>query len=259
MSPEIKSITTKEKMIRLSAAAVIGGASILSIPKDNENENADNISASSAHQLLLRDNETAIIVHANFLSQREIVLKPQGFSSFYFYLELTDMKLHPKQGPVEPTAAEIGQEISQGFAKAVEEKEAAEKVAEAKKAELAEQARIAQEAQSAAANTKRAAIPPPVSSDVSAASTSDSLGACGGELPPCWVKDRESRGDYTAVNETGCSGRTCGGAWQFDPLTWNGYGGYAFAQDAPPDVQDAKARELWAGGAGCGHWNACGG
>lgn len=77
---------------------------------------------------------------------------------------------------------------------------------------------------------------------------------CGGDLPPCYVKQRESGGDYGAVNPTGCGGYTCGGAWQFDPRTWAGYGGYQYAQDAPPDVQDAKARELWANGAGASHW-----
>lgn len=83
------------------------------------------------------------------------------------------------------------------------------------------------------------------------------LEPCGGDLPPCWVKKKESGGSYTAYNPTGCGGRSCGGAWQFDPRTWNGYGGYQFAQDAPPEVQDAKARELWANGAGCSHWAAC--
>lgn len=91
----------------------------------------------------------------------------------------------------------------------------------------------------------------------SAAVPGASLSPCGGDLPPCYVKQRESGGDYRAVNPGGCSGRSCGGAWQFDPNTWNGYGGYQFAQDAPPEVQDAKARELWNGGAGCGHWAAC--
>ncbi len=80
---------------------------------------------------------------------------------------------------------------------------------------------------------------------------------CGGDLPPCWVLRRESKGDPTAVNPTGCSGRSCGGLWQFDPRTWAGFGGYGYAQDAPADVQNAKAREVWAGGAGCSHWAAC--
>lgn len=92
----------------------------------------------------------------------------------------------------------------------------------------------------------------------SPAAVPSSLAPCGGDLPPCTVKANESGGDYTAVNPTGCGGRSCGGAWQFDPKTWNGYGGYAYAQDAPPEVQDAKARELWADGAGCSHWGACG-
>lgn len=81
---------------------------------------------------------------------------------------------------------------------------------------------------------------------------------CGGDLPPCWVMRRESGGDPTAVNPTGCGGHTCGGLWQFDPRTWAGYGGFAYAQDAPWQVQNDRARQLWAGGAGCAHWAACG-
>lgn len=80
---------------------------------------------------------------------------------------------------------------------------------------------------------------------------------CGGDLPPCWVLQRESGGNPTAVNPDGCGGYSCGGLWQFDPRTWDGYGGFAYAQDAPADVQNAKARQLWAGGAGCSHWAAC--
>lgn len=82
-------------------------------------------------------------------------------------------------------------------------------------------------------------------------------GACGGDLPPCSVMRRESGGNIRAINRTGCGGRGCYGKWQFDPRTWAGYGGYQFASDAPESVQDAKARELWAGGRGCSHWNAC--
>ena len=84
-----------------------------------------------------------------------------------------------------------------------------------------------------------------------------SFETCGGDYPPCWVVDAESDGDYNAVNPDGCGGRTCGGKWQFDPKTWNNYGGFSYAQDAPPKLQDEKAREIWAGGNGCSHWNAC--
>ena len=80
---------------------------------------------------------------------------------------------------------------------------------------------------------------------------------CGGDLPPCWVLARESGGNPRAVNPTGCGGYTCGGLWQFDPRTWASFGGYLYAQDAPVDVQNEKARLTWAGGRGCSHWSAC--
>ena len=82
----------------------------------------------------------------------------------------------------------------------------------------------------------------------------------------------ESGGDPTAVNWTGCGGRGCYGKWQFDPVTfipgctvskWNAgtcgtYQGYQFANEAPEDVQDARAREIYDNGRGCSHWNVCG-
>ena len=75
-------------------------------------------------------------------------------------------------------------------------------------------------------------------------------GACGGNLPPCCVMLRESGGNPTVVNaSSGASGK-----WQFMPSTWAGFGGYNSAAEAPESVQDAKAAELWAGGAGAGHW-----
>lgn len=101
-----------------------------------------------------------------------------------------------------------------------------------------------------------------------AAPTAAPTGACGGDLPPCWVLARESGGDPRVWNggcyaPVGWQGRSpCGvssasGLWQFIRSTWAGYGGYLNAADAPPEVQNEKARQVWAGGAGCSHWSAC--
>lgn len=97
----------------------------------------------------------------------------------------------------------------------------------------------AQEANRAAAAVQQ---PAPVSSGVQ--------GACGGNLPPCCVMMRESRGNPTAVNaSSGASGK-----WQFMANTWANYGGYPTAASAPEAVQDQRAAQVWAGGAGAGHW-----
>lgn len=80
---------------------------------------------------------------------------------------------------------------------------------------------------------------------------------CGGDLPPCWVLTVESHGNPRAINHTGCHGRGCYGLWQFDPLTWGGFGGFSRADLAPPGVQNEKARQTWAGGRGCSNWGAC--
>ncbi len=89
---------------------------------------------------------------------------------------------------------------------------------------------------------------------VSAPSGSGSVNGhpCGGALPSCYILNRESHGT-NAENPTS----SASGYWQFIDSTWNGYGGYAHASDAPASVQDAKAAEVWAGGAGAGHWACC--
>ncbi|HUR18899.1 MAG TPA: D-alanyl-D-alanine carboxypeptidase family protein [Acidimicrobiales bacterium] len=58
------------------------------------------------------------------------------------------------------------------------------------------------------------------------------------------IRDKESGGNYKAVGvPTPKWGRASGG-YQFIDATWGNYKGFARAADAPPEVQDAKAREL---------------
>lgn len=90
-------------------------------------------------------------------------------------------------------------------------------------------------------------------------------GACGGDLPPCSVMMCESGGSLTAHNGSGADGK-----WQIMPRTWdtsdsNGDGHldsyqgadgvyYDNPSDAPESVQDARAAEVYAGGAGRRAW-----
>jgi hypothetical protein len=67
---------------------------------------------------------------------------------------------------------------------------------------------------------------------------------------PDYIVQRESGGNYKAENPTS----TASGKYQFLDGTWNGYGGYTHASDAPPAVQDAKACQVWDNGNGASHW-----
>jgi len=59
---------------------------------------------------------------------------------------------------------------------------------------------------------------------------------------PGEIVQRESGGNYGSCNE---STGACG-AYQVMPSTWDGYGGYASACDAPESVQDQWAAEAYA-------------
>lgn len=76
-------------------------------------------------------------------------------------------------------------------------------------------------------------------------------GACGGDLPPCSVMECESHGNLVAQNPHS----TASGKWQILDSTWARYGGYERAMDAPESVQDDRAREVYAGGAGRRAWS----
>jgi hypothetical protein len=80
----------------------------------------------------------------------------------------------------------------------------------------------------------------------------------GGDLPPCCVMRRESGGNPTAYNPTAISPSRpwdhATGIWQIITSTWAKFKGFLNAMDAPVEVQNEKARLVWAGGAGWSNW-----
>lgn len=106
-------------------------------------------------------------------------------------------------------------------------------------------------------------LPPETVPPTQPAPSEPTSSLCGGDLPPCYVMQRESGGNPNAVNPTGCGGNGCYGLYQFDPRTWNAVASSMGRQDLVGNYlpsaaeQAAVARHLWAGGSGCSHWAAC--
>lgn len=123
---------------------------------------------------------------------------------------------------------------------AAEEQIAAETAAAAAVAEAAEAAaKVARQITAVprtTATTARYVAPQPA----------QSTSAIGERIAQC-----ESGGSYTAQNPRS----SASGKYQFLDSTWNGYGGYASAKDAPPAVQEAKFAETYAV-SGTTPWNA---
>lgn len=65
------------------------------------------------------------------------------------------------------------------------------------------------------------------------------------------IAQDESGGDYGAQNRRS----TASGKYQVLDSTWGGYGGYRHAKDAPPEMQEDQAAELYRL-AGATPWNA---
>lgn len=56
------------------------------------------------------------------------------------------------------------------------------------------------------------------------------------------IRKRESKGNYRALAPVENPDDAASGAYQFIRGTWGNYGGYRRAMDAPPHIQDEKAR-----------------
>lgn len=163
-----------------------------------------------------------------------------------------------RPNPTSAPTTTIDQEALAAYLQAVQEHEAwvfVDQWYQAEQARLAEEARIAEEARqrAAATTTTTRPAPPPTAAPQG--------GGGSGCVIPAYICQRESGFNYSALNAS--SG--AGGMYQFMPSTWNGIArainpAYVGTPPhlAPPSVQDQFATYLWAGGAGCGHWSACG-
>lgn len=152
------------------------------------------------------------------------------------------VRAHREEGQAQlERDAAIAREIE-----ATKAREAAEAIAaaEAQAAAEIEEARAAKAAKAAAA---AAARPKPIY--VAPATPTAPVARAGGDLG-ARIAECESGGSYTAQNPSS----SASGKYQYLDSTWNGYGGYESAADAPPAVQEERfAKDIAVSSA---PWNA---
>lgn len=147
-------------------------------------------------------------------------------------------------------------EVARLAAEAEAERVRLEEEAAAETRRVAARAVAAKQAQARATPTTVAISRAPTSGPPPASTGS---GACGGDLPPCSVMQKESGGNPQAVSPYGyCNGGDgrCHGKWQFDLDTWESLGYTGLPENHSEAVQDEAARKLLAR-SGCGQWSTC--
>lgn len=76
-------------------------------------------------------------------------------------------------------------------------------------------------------------------------------GVSSGGCDLAYIKQREAGGNYSTNTGNGYYG-----AYQYSASTWNNYGGYSTADQAPPSVQDERAAADLAAGKQS-QWSVC--